>query len=85
MSALFAFNVSKPIKPSVIEELGSHYDQDTQMWVGRERALAVRCTNGVCGYSGYQRCKLETSTFCIESDIVSTHPYYSCIYTQCDV
>lgn len=81
MSALFAFNVSKPIEATTTEDPGT-YDADTQVWTGHERSVAATCTKH-CGYSGYQTCR-ATSTSCSMSGYTSTSPMYACIWIKCD-
>lgn len=81
MSALFAFNVSKPIESITAEDPGT-YDADAQVWTGHERAVAAYCTQR-CGYSGYLNCR-ATATSCSMWDYTSTSPMYACIYIKCD-
>ncbi|MBV9791117.1 MAG: hypothetical protein JOZ51_23175 [Chloroflexi bacterium] len=83
MSALFAFNVAKPVEMADFGDAGT-YDPQEQVWVGGDRTVAgVVCTSK-CGYSGYLRCQISGNV-CVQSDTTSTNPYYACIYVGCDV
>ena len=86
MSALFAFNVAKPVEMTDFGDAGT-YDPQEQVWVGGDRAVAAAqvCTNR-CGYSGYVRCDSSTLTggYCAAYDYRSTGNYYACIYRSCD-
>ncbi|MBV9791116.1 MAG: hypothetical protein JOZ51_23170 [Chloroflexi bacterium] len=83
MSALFAFNVAKPVEMTDFGDAGT-YDPQEQVWVGGDRAVAAaNCTNR-CGYSGYVVCRSNGSS-CLIGDYRSTGNYYACIYRICDI